>query len=200
MQQVDALVAAREPAGAAQIRVHDDTGHVVGTERPGMSLDPHVAEAVRGEARLEVVAGDPAGHDLVDLPERQRLRDDREVDVEVRSGEVAGRVEVLSVAQHDPRALGTEVGEPDPAVDVLSQVHDPRVAERGDRHRAQRLDPAHGWRDRAHDRNGHVALDRGEPPAVVEVRGVHPRVGEAEVVALAADEIGRHHMRRRREP
>ena len=120
VQPVDPLVAAAEPAGTPEVGVHDHAGHVVGREAR-VALDPGVAEAVGGEPRLEDVAVDPGRGDLVDLPERQRLGEDRHVHVEVRGGQVAAGVEVLAVAQREGGALGTEVGEPQPAVDVLAR-------------------------------------------------------------------------------
>ena len=67
-RRFEPLVAAREPAAPLEVGVHDDAGDVVGGERARVALDAHVAEAVRGEPRLEDVALDAGGDHPVDLP------------------------------------------------------------------------------------------------------------------------------------
>ena len=144
--------------------MHDDSGEVTGLERPRMALDPDVPEAVGSEARLEHVAV-TARHHLVDLAQRHRLGKDREVDVEVRCGQVSLRVEPLAVRQRQVGALRTGTGQPHPPVEVLPEIGHERfpVAHRTHRHRPDLLDPL-GWR---RDRPDHRDIDvtgPGGPP------------------------------------
>ena len=48
-----------------------------------------------------------AWYNLIDLAQRQRLRDDRQVDVEVRRGQVPVAVQPFAVRQRDPAACGS---------------------------------------------------------------------------------------------
>ena len=120
VEAVQPLVAAPEPPRATQIGVHDDTGHVVGGQPPGVSLDPDVAEPVRGAVvrtrrprRRQRRPGRPG-------PPRGRFGDGGEV-VE---GDVAGPVECFAVGQGRHRADRSQVAEAHPAVDVLAEVDD----------------------------------------------------------------------------
>ena len=63
MEPVQPLVAATEPARAAEIGVHDDARDIVGRDPAGVPLDPGVLEAMCGVTGLE------------DLPRRPRCDD-----------------------------------------------------------------------------------------------------------------------------
>ena len=194
VQPVDAVVAAREGPARRQVGVHHDPGDVVGGERAGMPLDPHVLEPVRRQPRLEDVPGHSRGHDDVDLARAQRLGQERRVRAQVLHRHVAVRAERLTVRQRDPGAGRAEGGQPHPAVDVLAEVdHEHAFSHRRDRHRAQLLDGPHGRGGRA---------DEGVVPSLAH----HDRrpdglVGEQPaVLVLALDQVGLGDVRRRPAP
>jgi len=87
-----------------------------------VTLDPDVPEAVRAEPGFEDVArcGD---HDLVDLAERQPFGQDRQVDVEMRRGQVPVAVAPFAVRQRQPPPGRPGCGQPHPPVDVLPEIH-----------------------------------------------------------------------------
>ena len=72
VEAVDALVAAPEPARAAEVGVHDDARDVVGGEPVRVSFDPDVLEAVRRVSRFEPIALATRRHHVIDLADRQR--------------------------------------------------------------------------------------------------------------------------------
>src|ERR1700727_692801 len=134
-----------------------------------MTFDAYVPEAVRGEPRLEHVAG-PGGDDPVALAERQRLREDGQVDVEVRGRQVPVGTEPFPVRQGQPAACRPWSCQPYPAVDVLPEVHHEGrcLAQGPDRDRLDLLDPPDGRRDGPDDGDADVARDGGTPRPVVE--------------------------------
>jgi hypothetical protein len=71
MQGVQPRIAAREPSGAVEGRVHHDGGDVLRSECPGLALNLDVAEAVRGVPRFEDIIRPACRHHLVDLSGRQ---------------------------------------------------------------------------------------------------------------------------------
>ena len=102
--------------------MHDDTGQVIRPELAGMALDTHVAKAVGRVSGLERLAR-PTGRDnVVHLTRWQRAVDEWEVDVQVRGGDVAGRIDRLAVGQRDRGPGLPELPQPDPAVDVLAEI------------------------------------------------------------------------------
>ena len=142
-----------------------------GVRSSGMALDPHVLEAVRRPPRLE---------DLARARRRRRPEStwpagsgsgrNGTAGPEVVGGDVAVGPEPLAVGQRDRRAGGPEVGQPDPAVDVLPEVDDlPVVVEPGHRDRHELLHPAHRRRGRV-DQPGEAVLDDRDvvPGRVVE--------------------------------
>ena len=110
VQLVQPRVAAREPSGAPQVGVHHHTEHVVGRERPGVTLDAHELEAVGRVSRLERGAR-AVGHHPVDLPERERGLRDEVHRPDVVLGDVTVRVERLAVGEDELGAGGTGIGE-----------------------------------------------------------------------------------------
>jgi hypothetical protein len=124
VQAVQTFVAASEPTGSAQVRVHDDAGDIVGSKPIGVSGHAHVSEAVRRVPGLEDVGFATRGCDPVDHPHRDRLSRKRVVPVEVLLRHVAGIVERLAVGQGDGRTGRAESREADPAMDVLTEVDD----------------------------------------------------------------------------
>ena len=124
VQRLQPRVAAGEPAGAAQVGVHHDPADVVGGQRSGVALDPGVAEAVGGPAGLEHLTGPPGGDHPVDLAGGQPVRQEGQVGLQVGHRDVAVGVQPLPVGQRQLGAGRAQVGQPQPAVDVLPQVHD----------------------------------------------------------------------------
>ena len=94
VELVQPFVAAAEPAGAAEIGVDDDSGHVVFGQRARMALDPHVLEAVRRVSRFERPSL-TVGDDHVDLTGVQGLAGAPVVGCEVLHGDIAGRYRAI---------------------------------------------------------------------------------------------------------
>ena len=138
--------------------MHDDSGDVVGRQSVGMSLDPHVLEAVRRVPGLEVFAVAAGGDHTVDLAERRGPAADGVGGGEVILGHVAVVIEGFTVHERHVRAVGPEVGEPQPAVDVLTEVDDLTSGiEAHDRNGSEFLHAAHG-RGRRHCETGEVVI------------------------------------------
>src|SRR5919112_4217900 len=139
----DPFVAAGEPAGTSQTGVNDHTGYVIGGELAGVALDPDVLEAVGGETRLEDVPLSARGHDPVHLSGLEPAGQDREIGCQVVGRDVPSVVKPLAVSEGDFGPRRPEVGQPDPAVDVLTKIHhlDARPRTRH-RDRTDLLDPA----------------------------------------------------------
>ena len=130
VQAVDPLVAAGEPAGAAQVGVHDDAADVVGRQSPGWpSMRTYRKPWVvwRGS---NTSPGTPAETTRSTWPGRQRLREERQVGPQVVGGDVAVGSEPLAVGEGERRAGRAEVGQPDPAVDVLARGRRPAARRR----------------------------------------------------------------------
>ena len=122
VQGLEPRVAARERPGHGQVRVDDHGGHVARRARRG------ARRAGRTGSRGWCVAarrrrGRTARNDRVDLPGGQRLPDLEVERPQVVGGDAAVRADLLAVGQGEPGAGRAEVGEPDPAVDLLP---DPR--------------------------------------------------------------------------
>jgi hypothetical protein len=98
----------------------DDTGDVVGRKPVRMALDARVLETVGGLARLEHLAGRAGGHHVIGHPDLLLLSE--ELGRAVVPRDVARRIENLAVDDRQLRAGGTDVAQPQPAVDVLPQV------------------------------------------------------------------------------
>ena len=201
VEPADAVVAAGEPAEPAQVGVHDHAGDVIGAERAGLTLDPDVPEAMRGEARLEHVAV-TRRDDLVDLAERQPLGEDRQVDVQVRGGQIPVGVEPLAVRQRHRAARGPQLSQPHPAAEVLPEVDHEGVpaAHRPHGGRPDLLHPAHRGSDRPDDGDVDVAGNSLAPRSVVKGHVVHARLQPSAVLSLAADQVGRGDVRTRGSP
>ena len=196
VQPVDPVVVAREGAARRQVGVHDDAGDVAGRERAGVALDPDVPEAVGGEPRLEDVAVDGRPRSTVSTwpalsgSGRNGARRARGAPcVTSPSGPSASPwVSVISVP------AGPEVGEPDPAVDVLAEVDDvhagrSRVTDTGRSSSTARTGGAGERTSASYPRSltGDrlpVALDADEPA----------------VLALPLDQVGGQDVRRRPAP
>ena len=183
----------RKRAAALQVGVDDDAGDVVLGEPAGVALDAHVAEAVRGEARLEHVSVHAGRDHPVDLARAQRLRQERHVGRQVVRGDVTVRTERLGMGQHQLGPLRAELGEPDPSVDVLAEVdHVDTGAQLGHRHGAQLL-------DRTDRRRG-----RDDERVVAAVADLHRRPGrppeQPAVLVLALDQVRERDVARRPEP
>ena len=201
VQSVDAPVAALEPARAGQIGVDDDAGQIPRGKLIGMPFDAHVAEAMRRVPGLEVLPRPSRRDDPVDLAGRQRLGDERQVDVEVRRGDVALGVDGFAVSQGDLGAARPEVVQPYPAVDVLTQVeHLPR-GHPADRHRCELLHRPNRGRRRGDEVAVAVLRARDRGPACVVEPGVAPAIDPAPLIdGLPGDQVGRLDVRESASP
>ena len=107
VEPVHPVVAAREPPGAPHVGVHHDAGDRVGGEVGGMAVDADVLESVGGVPGLEATR-QPVGDDRVDLPGRQRMRQERQCRTQVLHRHVAVLVEPLPVGERDLGACRAE--------------------------------------------------------------------------------------------
>ena len=161
-----------------------------------VTLDPHVLEALGAVAGFEHVALDAGGDDDVGLERQVHLQRDR-ARVQVLLGEVAVVVEPLAVGEGHLGAGLSQLGEAEPAADVLADVDDPPVGcELAHRHRTQLLDPAHRRRRGADEVGDAMVLDPDRRP-----RGpVPPLAALPHVVHLAGDQVRPQDVAGRRSP
>ena len=159
-----------------------------GPRRPGTA-----PTARRGSEDVIRVTGGAPG---VDLAGRQRVRQERQVRTQVIGGDVAVRTQPLGVGQGDHGARRAQVGQPDPAVDVLAKIDDlpARSRARSTATGDDLLHPAHRRRGRVDQAAGPGprAPGRTRCPAGRVVAGPVPAAGQpAEVDVLAGDQVGR---------